>query len=103
MNLFVAHRDYIIVLRYTYDFGVYSKDLTRHAQAFYSMWFTLGEGFSYEENDFIMTPGQYTSFCCSSEPLSRDTANWFEVPEYTLITVMKEESQLSLNLVDFDL
>jgi len=102
MNFFFSHADYVMMLRYSFDFGVYHGQMDRHAQVYYSMWYTIGERFVKENDDYIMKPGEPKSFCCASEPLSENIGNWLEMPEYSLITVSRKNDELNFDLIDFD-
>lgn len=89
VNLFISAPDFILALRYTYNFGIYENMLTREIQTYYSLWYSYGEAFAKTNNGYQMTPGELRSICFASEPLSHDNSTWLEVPEYSLFTVKK--------------
>ena len=89
-NLFIANGRQLAALRYCFDFGRFrTDDLARVHEAnlsFLSLWYTLGRNYGLHEDEWKMTGGaeRADSILVASEPLTRDTAAWVEVPEYSL-------------------
>jgi hypothetical protein len=94
-------------LRYTFDFGCYStEDAKRLHEAnmrFLSMWFTVGSHYGCTDGEWKMTGGAAgaDSLILSSEPLTRDTSWWLEVPEYgALIAERGEKLRIAFTAMD---
>ena len=88
VNLFFANGTQLAALRYCFDFGCYrTEDPTKVHEAnltFLSLWYTLGRDYSLHEGEWKMTGGAQNadSIIVASEPLTRDTSAWVELPEY---------------------
>jgi glutamine amidotransferase len=78
-------------VRYCFDFGCYpTEDPSRVHEAnlnFLSLWYTSGREYGNYEGEWKMIGGSDTadSVIIASEPLTRDTSTWLEVPEYSMI------------------
>jgi predicted glutamine amidotransferase len=87
-NLFIANGTQLAALRYCFDFGRYrTDDLARMHEAnlsFLSLWYTLGRDYGMHDEEWKMTGGaeRADSILVASEPLTRDTSSWVELPEY---------------------
>jgi len=93
VNLFIANGRQLVALRYCFDFGRYDIEavkrdgLDRVHEAnvsFLSLWYTLGRNYALHGNEWKMTGGaeRAESILVASEPLTRDTSSWVELPEY---------------------
>jgi len=88
VNLFIANGDQLAAVRYCFDFGCYRvDDPTRVHEAnlsFLSLWYTLGRDYALHDGEWKMTGGAENadSIIVASEPLTRDTSAWVELPEY---------------------
>ncbi|MFY9315825.1 MAG: class II glutamine amidotransferase [Burkholderiales bacterium] len=88
VNLFVANGRQLAALRYCFDFGCYrTEDPARVHEAnlsFLSLWYTLGRDYAMHDGEWRMTGGAENadSIIVASEPLTRDTSAWVELPEY---------------------
>ena len=88
VNLFIANGSQLAAVRYCFDFGRYPTDeVTRVHEAnlsFLSLWYTLGRGYGMHDDEWKMTGGaeRADSILVASEPLTRDTSSWVELPEY---------------------
>jgi len=88
VNLFIANGHQLVALRYCFDFGRYHIDgMERVHEAnlsFLSLWYTLGRNYALHGNEWKMTGGaeRAESILVASEPLTRDTSSWVELPEY---------------------
>ena len=102
VNLFISNGEFILAVRYTFDFGLYTDELSSKNLTFYSLWYTYGEAFEKIDGIYQMKIGKKESFCFASEPLSRDVSTWLEVPEYSMMMVQKG-SPLKLIFSDIDL
>jgi glutamine amidotransferase len=88
VNLFLANGKQLAAVRYCFDFGCYgteSPDKVHEANLnFLSLWYTLGSDYALHDGEWKMTGGAENadSIIVASEPLTRDTSAWVEVPEY---------------------
>jgi glutamine amidotransferase len=88
INLFIANGHQLVALRYCFDFGRYGTgDVARVHEAnlsFLSLWYTLGRDYAMHDDEWKMTGGaeRADSILVASEPLTRDTSSWVELPEY---------------------
>jgi predicted glutamine amidotransferase len=88
VNLFIANGRQLAALRYCLDFGCYRTDEPARVHeanlAFLSLWYTLGRDYGLHEDEWQMSGGAQhaDSIIVASEPLTRDTSSWVELPEY---------------------
>jgi predicted glutamine amidotransferase len=93
VNLFIANGRQLVALRYCFDFGRYdTQAVTRDGVervheanlSYLSLWYTLGRNYALHGNEWKMTGGaeRAESILVASEPLTRDTSSWVELPEY---------------------
>jgi glutamine amidotransferase len=88
VNLFIANGRQLAALRYCFDFGRYRTDDPAKVHeanlSFLSLWYTLGRDYGLHEDEWKMTGGaeHADSILVASEPLTRDTSSWVELPEY---------------------
>ena len=108
VNLFVANGAQLAALRYCFDFGCYrTEDPSRVHEAnlsFLSLWYTLGRDYGLHEEEWKMTGGaeRADSILVASEPLTRDTSSWVELPEYGALfaELRGGRPRVSLRLLD---
>ena len=108
VNLFIANGSQLAALRYCFDFGRYrTEDPAKVHEAnlaFLSLWYTLGRDYGLHEGEWKMTGGaeRADSILVASEPLTRDTSSWVEVPEYGALfaELRGGRPRLSLRLLD---
>ncbi|MEW6690663.1 MAG: class II glutamine amidotransferase [Pseudomonadota bacterium] len=88
VNLFIANGRQLAAVRYCFDFGCYrTEDPAKVHEAnlsFLSLWYTLGRDYALHEGEWKMVGGAENadSIIVASEPLTRDTSAWVELPEY---------------------
>lgn len=88
VNLFIANGRQLAAVRYCLDFGCYrTEDPARVHEAnltFLSLWYTLGRDYGLHGEEWKMAGGaeRADSIIVASEPLTRDTSSWVELPEY---------------------
>ena len=88
VNLFLANGTQLAAVRYCFDFGCYRTDdparLHEANLSFLSLWYTLGRDYGLHDGEWKMTGGAENadSIIVASEPLTRDTSAWVELPEY---------------------
>ena len=91
LNLFIADGSQLATVRYCFDFGCYATaDAARVHEAnlsYLSLWYTTGRDYALHDGEWKMTGGveNADSILVASEPLTRDTAAWVEVPEYGML------------------
>ena len=91
LNLFVADGRQLAAVRYCFDFGCYATDdparLHEANLNYLSLWYTSGSDYALHDDEWKMTGGMENadSVLVASEPLTRDTAAWVEVPEYGMM------------------
>ncbi|MGQ0543883.1 MAG: class II glutamine amidotransferase [Betaproteobacteria bacterium] len=108
VNLFIANGSQLAALRYCLDFGRYrTEDPARVHEAnlsFLSLWYTLGRDYGLHDGEWKMSGGaeRADSILVASEPLTRDTSSWVELPEYgALFAELRDgRPRVSLRLLD---
>jgi len=91
VNLFITTGEQLAAVRYCFDFGCYrTEDTSKVHEAnmsFLSLWYTSGREYGHHHGEWKMTGGadNADSIMIASEPLTRDTSTWLEVPEYSMI------------------
>jgi glutamine amidotransferase len=108
LNLFIADGTQLAAVRYCFDFGRYqTEDASRVHEAnlsYLSLWYTAGRNYGLHDGEWQMTGGSEnaTSILVASEPLTRDTAAWVEVPEYSMLhaTIRKDRPAISIRDLD---
>ena len=90
VNLFITTGVEIVAVRYCFDFGCYTPDATLLHEpnfSFLSLWYTCGLEYGLYNGEWKMVgdSGAADSIMIASEPLTRDTTAWLEVPEYSLL------------------
>jgi len=108
VNLFIANGRQLAALRYCFDFGCYRTDDPAKVHeanlTFLSLWYTLGRDYGLHEGEWKMTGGaeHADSILVASEPLTRDTSSWVELPEYAVLfaEVGARQPHVSVRLLD---
>jgi len=108
VNLFVANGQQLAALRYCFDFGCYrTEDPAKVHEAnlnFLSLWYTLGRDYSLHDGEWKMTGGAENadSIIVASEPLTKDTSAWVELPEYSALfaSIRDGRPAVSVRLLD---
>ena len=91
VNLFITTGRQLVAVRYCFDFGCYRLDdpklVPQASFNYHSLWYTSGSSYGWHDGEWKMTGGADTadSIMIASEPLTRDTSTWLEVPEYSMI------------------
>jgi glutamine amidotransferase len=96
VNLFIADGTQLVAVRYCFDFGCYATDDPARVNEanlnYLSLWYTLGRDYGVHDDglgnqEWRMTGGAENadSIIVASEPLTRDTSTWVEVPEYAML------------------
>ena len=90
VNLFITTGVEVVAVRYCFDFGCYETDTASLHDpnfSFLSLWYTCGVEYGSYAGEWKMIGGSDVadSIMIASEPLTRDTTAWLEVPEYSLL------------------
>ena len=93
--------------RYCFDFGCYPPDPAEFVAGhltYYSLWYTAGRHYGLHDGEWKMTGGSEnaTSVLIASEPLTRDTNAWVEVPEYSMLHVALRKDRPVITIRDLD-
>jgi glutamine amidotransferase len=91
MNLVVADGRTIVATRFAYDYGWYPDEETYYSKRrrydFTSLWSTAGGAFVCSDGEWIMRDDErLQSVIVASEPITKDSSTWVEVPEYAMLT-----------------
>ena len=95
-------------MRYCFDFGCFpTVDAARLHEAnltYLSLWYTAGRDYGLHDGEWKMTGGSdnATSILVASEPLTRDTAAWVEVPEYSMLHATIRKDRPAITIRDLD-
>jgi glutamine amidotransferase len=108
VNLFIANGSQLAAVRYCFDFGRYrTEDPSKLHEAnlsFLSLWYTLGRDYALYDGEWKMSGGAENadSIIIASEPLTKDTSSWVELPEYgALFTEIRGgRPRVALRLLD---
>jgi len=108
VNLFIANGSQLAAVRYCFDFGRYrTEDPSKLHEAnlgFLSLWYTLGRDYALHDGEWKMTGGAENadSIIVTSEPLTRDTSSWVELPEYGALfaEIRRGRPHIALHLLD---
>lgn len=108
VNLFVANGRQLAAVRYCFDFGCYRTEGPEKVHeanlSFLSLWYTLGRDYSLHDGEWRMTGGAENadSIIVASEPLTKDTSAWVELPEYSALfaEVRRDRPRLAVRLLD---
>lgn len=99
-NLFVSDGDHLVAVRYAFDFGRYDpaepETARESTHRFLSLWYTMGRDYGFHDGEWKMVGGarEPDSIVIASEPLTRDTSTWLEVPEYSACCVEETAGRL---------
>ena len=91
VNLFITTGKQLVAVRYCFDFGCYRTDdpalVPQASFNYHSLWYTSGSEYGWHDGEWKMVGGadNADSIMIASEPLTRDTSTWLEVPEYSMI------------------
>ncbi|HVM14992.1 MAG TPA: class II glutamine amidotransferase [Egibacteraceae bacterium] len=104
MNLFLAAGDFLVVTRFTLDFGCWTESVGEFDLRQLSLWYTLGRDYGLHDGEWKMRGeiSDATSVLVASEPLTRDTSTWVEAPEYSISTFRRSGGRLVVHTSDLD-
>ena len=104
-NVFIADGHSLVATRFTFDFGCYEGLISSAELTYHSLWYTIGRDYGPSDGEWKMTGTvqEADSVIIASEPLTRDTSTWLEVPEYTLFSASREDGGLRIETSDLDI
>jgi predicted glutamine amidotransferase len=108
VNLFIANGSQLAAVRYCFDFGCYrTEDAARVHEAnlsYLSLWYTLGRDYGLHDGEWKMTGGaeHADSILVASEPLTRETSAWVELPEYGVLFAELRQGRPAISIQLFD-
>ena len=105
LNLFLTDGLQLAAVRYCFDFGCYPEDPAEFVAGhlnYYSLWYTAGRDYGLHDGEWKMIGGSEnaTSVLVASEPLTRDTNAWVEVPEYSMLHATVRKGRPAITLRD---
>jgi hypothetical protein len=99
-NLFIGNGVSAVAVRFAFDYGCYDMNdpggIRRANHEYLSLWYTMGTSYQLHDGEWKMISALASadsSILISSEPLTRDTSTWFEVPEYAAIIASREHGR----------
>jgi glutamine amidotransferase len=105
VNLCLTTGDALVATRFSFDYGWYPDEdtLLETDLPYCSLWYTVGGEYVERNGSSAMTASDRPrSLLIASEPLTVDTATWFEVPEYSMITAALTSGGLNFETRDLD-
>jgi len=91
INLFISSGEYLLVIRFVFNYGHYSNKVHAAFIDYHSLWYTYGEQYGFFDGEFKMKGSKKECVIFASEPLTEDTTTWIEAPEYTMVTAHYEK------------
>jgi predicted glutamine amidotransferase len=91
VNLFVTTGNCLVTTRFSFDYGWYPENdyYLEVDLPYLSLWYTIGSEYARRNGTWEMSgngDGRAEAFLIASEPLTRNTSTWLEVPEYSVMT-----------------
>jgi glutamine amidotransferase len=107
LNLFITDGTQLAAARYCFDFGCYPTEPEQFVPGhltYYSLWYTAGRDYGLHDGEWKMTGGSEAadSILVASEPLTRDTSAWVEVPEYSILLATIRKDRPAITIRDLD-
>jgi glutamine amidotransferase len=104
VNLILGDGRNLVATRFTFDFGRFDVAPFQGGVEFLSSWFTLGRDYGLHDGEWKMIGGPKgaEAVIVASEPLTRDVATWVEVPEYSALTVTRDDAGVRGQVVTLD-
>ena len=105
LNLFINSPNCIVALRFAFDYGCYplpgQDDAPQGSVDYLSLWFTRGSNYDCHDGEWKMVGGKEAAdaVIVASEPLTRDTSTWVEIPEYHMLALEKKGSEIQSTLI----
>jgi glutamine amidotransferase len=100
-NIIACDGQSLVATRFTYDFGCFDARALQGSTEFLSQWYTFGRDYGLHDGEWKMTGGAANadSIIVASEPLTRDTSTWVEVPEYSALVIRNDGERRHAQIV----
>ena len=105
VNLCVSTGRTVVATRFSFDYGWYppEDEMLETDLPFVSLWYAIGGEYTERDSNWQMTDGDPPrSVIIASEPLTKDTSTWLEVPEYSMLTAELTAEGLEFETRDLD-
>lgn len=104
VNLIAADGVNLVATRFTFDFGCFDEAPSQGGVDYLGQWYTIGCDYGLHDGEWKMkgAAGGADSVLVASEPLTRDTSTWLEVPEYSALLVSRDGAPCTGKLVALD-
>lgn len=91
-NIIACDGENLVATRFTFDFGCFDARRLQGSTEFLSNWFTFGRDYGFSDGEWKLTGGAAgaDSLIVASEPLTRDTSTWVELPEYSALVARRD-------------
>jgi glutamine amidotransferase len=101
MNLIVADARTTVATRFAFDYGWHPADESYWSKQrrydFTSLWYTAGRDYVCRDGEWIMSGGDcIESVIVASEPITKDSSTWVEVPEYAMMTASLRDGTVEI-------
>jgi glutamine amidotransferase len=105
VNLFLTTGRCLVATRFSFDYGWFPKDdpLLEIDLPYASLWYTAGERYAERDGGWEMIgEGRPQSFLIGSEPLTKNTSTWLEMPEYAVLSASLRDGVVETECHDVD-
>jgi glutamine amidotransferase len=105
VNLFLSTGECLVATRFSFDYGWFPEDdvLLEIDLPYASLWYTAGERYAEHDGEWEMVgDGPAESFLIGSEPLTKNTSTWLEMPEYAVLSASLRDGIVATECHDVD-
>ena len=105
VNLFLSTGECLVATRFSFDYGWFPEDdaLLEIDLPYASLWYTAGERYAEHDGEWEMVgDGPAESFLIGSEPLTKNTSTWLEMPEYAVLSASLRDGIVETECHDVD-
>jgi predicted glutamine amidotransferase len=108
VNLVISDGESIVATRFCFDYGWYPDDDSFFAGErefdYTTLWYTVGDSFSEDEDGWSIRFGErQAAAIVASEPIGSDPSGWFEVPEYSMLVIERDEGNVTVDVRELNL
>jgi glutamine amidotransferase len=105
VNLFLSTGQCLVATRFSFDYGWFPENdpLLEIDLPYASLWYTAGERYVERDGEWEMVgDGPAESFLIGSEPLTKNTSTWLEMPEYAVLSASLRAGVVETECHDLD-
>jgi glutamine amidotransferase len=105
VNLCITTGRAVVATRFSFDYGWYppEDEMLETDLPFVSLWYAIGGEYAHVDGGWRMSAAAPPrSVIIASEPLTADSANWLEVPEYSMLTAELTPAGIEFETRDLD-